>query len=308
MIRRISPAQWQAAADAHRRRVECWTNPYRQRRKLGQSHPIEDFLFVYYRYSPGKLEHWHPGVDVLLENAAPGNLPVPPGYRRLGSDLLCDRALIRPKERRRLEWTATLLQATAGRPANLGCYGLHEWAMVYRGQEIRHEATTPLRLPQAEIDALVESRPPVCSHFDAFRFFAPAARGLNRLQPSLQDRPQQEQPGCVHANMDLYKWAYKSQPWVGSDLVADCFQLALEARRIDMRASPYDLSAYEPRPPIRIETAEGRAEYVAAQRAIQEAAAPLRRRLIESLQRILRDAPLRPNDAENPGSDGPQEA
>jgi hypothetical protein len=50
--------------------------------------------------------------------------------------------------------------ATADRPAQLGCFGLHEWVMVYRSgpDDVRHGAW-PLHL---------------------------------------------EQPGCLHATMDLY--------------------------------------------------------------------------------------------------------
>ena len=159
--------------------------------------------------------------------------------------------------------------------------------MVYRGQEIRHEQTTRLRLSQAEVDQLVESRPLSCTHFDAFRFFADEAQPLNILQPTLSGRPQQEQPACIHANMDLYKWAYKCMPWIGSELLADCFELALQARTIDMRASPYDLSSWPGHPPIRIETSAGRAEYEREQRRIAERAEPLRQRLVAAIERIL---------------------
>jgi hypothetical protein len=64
--------------------------------------------------------------------------------------------------------------------------------------------------------------------------------------------------------MDLYKWAYKLAPATASELVADCFELAYEVRQVDMRASPYDLSALGIAP-LRIETAAGKAEYLNAQ-------------------------------------------
>jgi hypothetical protein len=157
--------------------------------------------------------------------------------------------------------------------------------MVYQGKEVRHEKTTPLRLPQTEIDALVESRAICCSHHDAFRFFAAEARPMNRLQPTLESRVLLEQPGCVHANMDLYKWAAKSMPWIGSGLLLDCFELAMELRDLDMRASPYDLLAWG-REPIRIETAEGRRIYEVEQKRLAAMAVPLRERLIEGLEKI----------------------
>ena len=92
----------------------------------------------------------------------------------------------------------------------------------------------------------------------------------------------------VHANamnVDLYKHAYRLSPLVPSELVADCFELASAIRTVDMRASPYDLTDpwYEP---IRIETAEGKAQYVEAQRDFAARAEPLRARLIETCDEI----------------------
>jgi hypothetical protein len=82
--------------------------------------------------------------------------------------------------------------------------------------------------------------------------------------------------------MDLYKFAYKLSPLTSAELVADCFALARDIRALDMRASPYDLAdlGY---PPVRIETADGRAEYGAAQRTFAGRAAPLRAQLIARL-------------------------
>jgi hypothetical protein len=188
--------------------------------------------------------------------------------------------------KRTAAWVAQLLDRTSSRPAQFGCFGLHEWAMVHRqpAEDVRH-AAWPLRLGSEGTTQLVESLQVRCSHYDAFRFFTPSARPLNVLQPTRESQPELEQGGCLHANMDLYKWAYKLFPWVCAELVADCFDLARRVRVLDMRASPYDLSAlgYEP---VRIETAQGRAEYAAAQRAFAEEAAVLRGRLLEAVQRI----------------------
>jgi hypothetical protein len=180
-------------------------------------------------------------------------------------------------------WIVELQRRTAQRPAHLGCFGMHEWAMVYRqapGQR-RHEAW-PLRLTPADTALMVEQNRVRCSHFDAYRFFTPAARPLNLLAPSRERQPELEQPGCLHANMDLYKWAYKLSPLVDSELVADCFALARELRELDMRASPYDLTALG-FPPVPVETPEGRAQYAAAQRDFALRAAPLRARLIAAV-------------------------
>jgi hypothetical protein len=127
---------------------------------------------------------------------------------------------------------------------------------------------------------VVESLGVRCTHFDAYRFFTPAARPLNLLVPTRDSQPDLEQPGCLHAGMDLYRHAYKLSPLVPSDLVADCFELASEIRTLDMRASPYDLADLG-FPPVRVETPEGRAEYVRAQRDFADRAAVLRSRLID---------------------------
>ena len=50
-----------------------------------------------------------------------------------------------------------------------------------------------------------------------------------------------EQPGCLHAGMDLYKWAFKLPPPCRASSSMDCFDLAREIRELDMQASPYDL-------------------------------------------------------------------
>ena len=70
--------------------------------------------------------------------------------------------------------------------------------------------------------------------------------------------------------MDLYKHAFRLTPMICSDLVADCFELARDIRVLDMRAAPYDLAdlGFEP---VRIETAEGKQEYAAAQRGVRRA-------------------------------------
>ena len=114
-----------------------------------------------------------------------------------------------------------------------------------------------------------------CSHFDAYRFFTEPAARRNEGQPTRVDQIACEQPACLHANMDLYKFAYKLGPLVESELVLDCLQLAADARELDMRASPYDLRDYGFEP-IAIETPAGRTAYIRAQQDIAARAVPLR--------------------------------
>ncbi|MFJ6195609.1 3-methyladenine DNA glycosylase [Micromonospora sp. NPDC092111] len=277
----LDAADWQARRAAHEARVDAWLAPHLARRRTGGRHPVEDFLFTYYSHRPAQLRRWHPGAGVLLRDADPAEFGR--DYRADAAGVTLDTARVRVRRAESVTWIRGLLTATAGRPAHLGCFGMHEWAMVYRQtqEEVRHNAW-PLRLSPERTAAVVEERGVRCSHFDAFRFFTAPARPLNLLTPTRESQHTLEQPGCLHANMDLYKWAYKLSPLVASELVGDCFALARQIRALDMRASPYDLAdlGY---PPVRVETPEGRAEYAATQRDFAERAAVLRARLLAAL-------------------------
>ncbi len=286
---RILPeAEWRRMAEEHYVAACRHTAGPRLRREHNKPHPVEDFLFNYYPYPIALLEQWHPGLGISMEYSDPETLPLQfknRRYRVTDNRVLLDPLLMEEKERQRLEWIASLLEATQNHTPNFACHGLHEWAMVYRAEEIRHAGIAPLRLPQEQIDALVESRPITCSHFDAFRFFAEPAKPLNRQPLSLETRHQNEQPGCVHANMDLYKWAAKSMPWIGSGLLLETFLLATRLRDLDMRASPYDLSGWNV-VPIKIETPEGRKIYETEQRQLAHQALILRSKLIQAIRAI----------------------
>ena len=204
-----------------------------------------------------------------------------------GPAVALDRAAFLDRRGPAVRHVRDLLAATASRPAALGCFGLHEWAMVYRQpDEARRHAAWPLRLGQDGTDAVVEAHRIRCTHHDAFRFFTLQARPRNALQPTREDQVALEQPGCLHATMDLYKWAYKLGPAVPGELLLDCFALARDVRALDMQASPYDLAALGYRP-VPIETPEGKAEYAAAQRGFADRAAPLRARLVELCDGLL---------------------
>jgi hypothetical protein len=285
----LAAADWRPLAARHEARVYAWVEPHLARRRAGRAHPVEDFLFTYYSFRPAALRRWHPGAGTGLLGAT-GHRTLK-GYAVVGTAEGRDVVALTTEHvagrRAVLESVATLLRATAARPPSFGCFGLHEWAMVYRlaPEQVRH-AAWPLRLGAEGTDAVVESHRIACSHFDAYRFFTDAARPLNALRPRSDDRPAFEQPGCLHAGMDLYKHAYRLSPMVGSELVADCFALARDIRVLDMRASPYDLSGlgYAPVP---VETAEGKQAYVAAQRRFAERGAALRRRLLDECDRLL---------------------
>lgn len=279
---RLEAAEWQALERAHAARADALTAGHRARASRGEKHPVEDFLFTYYSYKPAILRRWHPGAGVDLAHAAstpraewrwyvPGDAP---GSLRVdAAGFRADKALL-------VSGIEKILRATAGRAGSFGCFGLHEWAMVYRQGGHRHPV--PLRLGQDATDAVVETHELRCTHFDAFRFFTPEAVPRNRETPTRERQPALEQPGCLHAGMDLYKWAIKLGPLVPGDLLLDAFELARDIRVLDMEASPYDLADHG-YAPVRIETPEGKAEYVRRQRGFTARSQALRARLLAVL-------------------------
>ncbi len=284
----VAERDWTELAHQHRLRVERFLDNHP---RGAQPHPVWDFLFTYYSLKPRQLARWHPGFGVVLAGAAAqghlgrtGYVEVPEGVT-VSADYLHSRLGT-------VQFVADLLGATAGRAAQHNCFGLHEWAMVYRTNnsgEIRHRAV-PLRLGQSGTDAVVESMPLRCSHFDAYRFFTPPAADRNALPLTRDSQIDREQPGCVHANMDLYKWCGKLLPLTDSTLLLDCLELAADARELDMRASPYDLRVYG-LAPIHVEDSAGRAEYARRQAEITRRAMPLRAALIEACLHLLVHSP-----------------
>ena len=279
----LNPAEWRARRAAHESRADRLVEARRERAQKGERDPVEDFLFTYYPFRFAAVRRWTPGAGVALAEA--DELVVDRRFLR-GSDGFVRVALPDAAQAGRLDFSLRLCRAVATRAAFHGCFGLHEWAMVYGQAEQRRHGAWPLRLGAEGTDAVVRSMPVRCTHYDAFRFFTPGARPLNKLAPTLDARVDNEQPGCVHVTMDLFKWAMKAQPWVSAELAADAFELAHVARTVDMRASPYDFSAIGLKP-IAIETAEGRGEYEAEQRRLSALAEPIRARLISELERAL---------------------
>lgn len=270
---------WRELAEHHRDRVGAELADIAERRSRGSKHPVDDFLFTYYSLRPSQLRGWHPGMGRGFADVADSAVPrfhhVADGVLRLDVKAFVEqRSVI-------IEAAHGLLEAASRSVPRFGCFGMHEWAMVHgQEQEDTRHPYLPLRFPPKEIARIVEEVGCRCSHIDAFRFFTPSAIPLNILQPTRQRQAELDQAGCLHVNMDLYKWAGKLAPAVSPELLFDTFLLAREIRTVDMAASAYDLEAWS-LPPIRVETPEGRAEYVALQRAFADRAAPLRQRLLE---------------------------
>lgn len=284
----LSEHDWNARREKHQARVRRWIEPRLARASRHERHPVEDFLFEYYAYRPAKLLQWHPGLGIALQGETARRYLFQRDYDEGPRGITADASRLSLQRIESIRWLRELLRRTTERSSSFGCFGLHEWAMVYRADTIRH-AEWPLRVTPREIADLVESLGPRCTHYDAFRFFTPAARPLNKYQPTRATTAALEQPGCLHANMDLYKWAFKLAPFTASELVADCFELARNVRALDMRASPYDFTALGYLP-VRIERPEGRAEYEALQHEFAIFAAPLRERLIEVCEQIIENA------------------
>jgi hypothetical protein len=288
------PADWRDRAARHAERADAFSAGFRERRLAGRTHEVDDFLFTYYPHKPSLLRRWHPGAGVVLAGAAgdehagwrwyvPAGDPADGGVRVDASAYLEARGST-------ASFVERILGRTAARPGRFSCFGLHEWAMVYRvgPGEQRHERL-PLRLGSAATDEVVETHRLACTHIDAFRFFTPEAVPRNALAPTRETQPDLEQPGCLHAGMDVYKWATKLGPLVPGELLLDAFELARDIRSLDMRASPYDVSGLGLEA-VRIEEPAGKARYAAEQRGFAERSNALRARILAELAHARRAA------------------
>lgn len=283
---------WTSRADKHSALVGPFADAFVKRRSLGLKHPVHDFLFTYYACSPLKLKQWVPSFEEDLM-ITPETLVEYPWLNNYWFSLK-ENALSTNRERIQehgsglAAFVENLCDQILQRAPRFGCFGLHEWAMVYKSapEAIRHSGYR-LRLSPEDLASFVENQTICCSHYDAYRFFTKEARPLNTLKPTLETRLEMEQGGCLHANMDLYKWATKLWPWIGSDFIAKTFFLALEGRELDMRASPYNLidDGYTP---IYIETEEGRKQYRKEQQAFAERTQALREELRAFCSRLQR--------------------
>lgn len=326
----IPSGAWSAAAEKHILAMEELLYPpslssesspsnvsMKRRKHLVAQHPIYNFLHTYYRYSTQDLLYYSPGLDVEMETS---ELSDPQGAGRYlnrkyllnneihGTSRYSASALPAAAEGRfgwiSLSRTRDVLLSSSQKQAFYGCYGLHEWAMLYSGnaprsnsigegdqsqQLPRHQQQLQLRVSQNTIDKMVHSGYLRCTHFDAFRFFHPNAQPLNVINPLTRDNQvNYEQPGCVHANMDLFKYAFRLYPFVSSLLLRQTMAVALQARIIDMRASPYDVSAFEHcSEPLCVETDAGRKQYAQEQEKLAEAARPLRLQLLHAYDAVL---------------------
>lgn len=205
-------------------------------------------------------------------------------------------------------WYRSLLQRTLEATPVLHCYGLHEWAMQYQPSEIskppssKYQSHLELRVDQQTLNETVEGNTLFCSHVDAWKFFSPEALPRNQflrhdpssnvvLLPPPEERPawlvRSEQPACVHTTMDLLKIALKLGPFCDSLLLRRILALTVEARALDVAASPYDAKTDYGVEPIFIETSAGRTAYKQRQTELMKKAAPVREDLLENYEAFL---------------------
>lgn len=276
----LQPADWQAQMRAHEEAADEYLSRYRH---PGSYHPVYDFLFEYYPVRPSHLRRWHPGIGVALAGEK-----VPHAewrfYHRTAEGITLDTEAFLESRGGTVRYVLELLEKTARNPIQFDCFGLHEWAMVYHTDTPRHDL--PLRLGAEGTNEVVDKHRIKCTHYDAFRFFTAPARPLNITVLTRDDQPDNDQAGCVHATMDLYKWAWKLGPLIPGELFLDTFRLAVAARTLDMEASPYDCREWG-FGVVPIETPEGKSEYVRRQRALSDAAAPLRARLVSQIRAVM---------------------
>ena len=283
----MTPAEATAEREAYRAVVGPWAEDRLARQRTLTKHPVRDFLFEYYNFKPSQLLRWSPGLGVTLADGVAVATDWPADFVDTPDGATLDPARFSPQRHRYLRWATDYLRAVGEREPFYGCFGLHEWAMVYEAPEVRH-GRVPLRLGHAGTDAHVEATPLRCTHYDAYRFFTPPAVGRNRTPLTRETTEDHDQPGCVHVTMDLYKFAFKLAPFCASVVVGEAFALACRARELDMRASPYDLRAYGLEP-LAVETKVGREEYAHAQRALTATAAGVRQRLLAEYAKLTKD-------------------
>ena len=293
----LLPDQWKKRWDAHRATVHVLTKTHRERSSRHERHPVWDFIFHYYPVTPGKLSRWSPGQGVYLLDAPSIKYFAPVGVEDIPSAAFdnsnltagelhghtittLDTAQLWGRRGKTLSYVENILARTLAKPPHFDCFGLHEWAMVYKGKP-RHPE--PLRLGVAGTNDVVETHSIRCTHYDAYRFFTPSAGPRNQFHPRRETQPLCEQGGCLHANMDLYKWATKLETLVPGELWLDTFRLACDIRKLDMRASPYDLTAWG-FTPVPIETPQGKAHYVSAQREFHQRAHYVRNKLLSIIR------------------------
>ena len=155
---RLPAADTADRTERHRRRVGRLLDDHPARTPDGSPHPVWDFLFRYYSHKPALLMRWHPGYGVDL--GLPTEHADYPHYVPTadGDAVTVDPAYLQTRSRT-VGFVDGLLRATADRPPRLNCFGMHEWAMVYRAPSSDTAPRCGCRLPTP----MPPSRPVTCA-------------------------------------------------------------------------------------------------------------------------------------------------
>ena len=235
--------------------------PHLARRQAGQKHPVHDFLFTYYSFSPAKLMTWQPGL--AAERDGRGPRPAAAADRGHQDDSLVATAS-RPAAHRLL------------RPARVGDGAPHRRDPPRRPAAPRRSGHRRRR--RVAPDRLLALRRLPLLHPDG----APDERAVARPRrpggvraaglPARDDGPLQARvPALAAGRLRPRRRLLRAR--VGRPRGRHA--------RVALRLH---LWGFEP---IKIETAEGKRAYAAHQRAFADRAAPLRSRLVEACDLLL---------------------
>jgi hypothetical protein len=230
--KRILKQNWIETARCEQVRIRSLLSPatiYQDR-----NHPIYNFIFIYFFFNQKILFQYSPGMNVEIEmesdieqlaslNLVPELQPIDPHSSHYFHISFQQKKITK----KFLQRTLTLLKSVESKLPSFWCFGLHEWAMLYHSSQLPSSTpkpssslfqSLPLRVTAQQIESLINpsssSTQPSplprlrCTHFDAIRFFTPSSLPLNAITPTPTRKTvhQFDQPGCVHVNMDLFKY------------------------------------------------------------------------------------------------------
>lgn len=173
-------ADWRSEAINHIDTMDNLLYPpggtVKSRSHLVKQHPIYNFLHTYYRYSTKNIKKYSPGLGILMVDVAADEEYLNQKFLKTSAagtiffllimDLftkrlqqsnfffrICDLGLGSFYQLPRGEspdstfgWitlsnTRNILHSTSKRQPFFGCFGLHEWAMLYSGRRFEHYVT-----------------------------------------------------------------------------------------------------------------------------------------------------------------------
>jgi hypothetical protein len=215
-------SEWFLKAEQHAMKIDSLLYPpgvtLKHRMHSAKSHPIFNFLWRYYRFTASSLTRYSRGMGVILQDAdesAHGSIILSnsmTSFDNIGCSYDVNQIEGLPPfaqfGKKRLTRNRDILLE---RKPFFGCFGLHEWAMLFSGNKNtakspvndalisdsitqnkselqsdtkqQEEEALSLRLPQSTIDSVVNATPLRCTHYDAWRFFRPEAKDMNVIAP-----------------------------------------------------------------------------------------------------------------------------